>query len=165
MQALGFSPGSPMSRLNRTITRRAGVLFLAGFEIEETGGSMWIPRFVFLSVRLQTGILDKGIFQRRSSLFGGEPMKTIQRIAVVSGGILFPLAATAAWFIVRPWPKTSGKLIVPGLQARVEVIRDRYGMPGIYAENERDLFFSQGYVQAQDRLSRWSSSAGWLWDG
>lgn len=45
-----------------------------------------------------------------------------------------------------------GALNVPGLQAPVEIIRDEYGVPHIYAENEEDLFFAQGYVMAQDRL-------------
>ncbi|RPJ49260.1 MAG: penicillin acylase family protein [Chloroflexi bacterium] len=48
--------------------------------------------------------------------------------------------------------KTSGRLHLPGLQARVEVIRDRWGVPHIYAENELDLFFAQGFVHAQDRF-------------
>lgn len=34
----------------------------------------------------------------------------------------------------------------------VEVIRDRWGVPHIYARNIDDLFFAQGFVQAQDRL-------------
>ena len=45
-----------------------------------------------------------------------------------------------------------GKLSVRGLRAPVEVIRDRWGIPHIYAQSEDDLFFAQGYVQAQDRL-------------
>lgn len=39
-----------------------------------------------------------------------------------------------------------------GLKAKVEVLRDRWGVPHIYAQNMDDLFFAQGYVQAQDRL-------------
>ena len=35
---------------------------------------------------------------------------------------------------------------------RVEVIRDRWGVPHIYAATPHDLFFAQGFVQAQDRL-------------
>jgi len=34
----------------------------------------------------------------------------------------------------------------------VEVIRDRWGIPHIYAQHTEDLFFAQGYVMAQDRL-------------
>ena len=41
---------------------------------------------------------------------------------------------------------------VAGLRAPVEVRRDRWGVPHIYAKNQRDLFFAQGFVAAQDRL-------------
>ncbi len=34
----------------------------------------------------------------------------------------------------------------------VEIIRDEWGIPHIYAENREDLFFAQGFVHAQDRL-------------
>ncbi|MXW18752.1 MAG: penicillin acylase family protein, partial [Gemmatimonadetes bacterium] len=43
-------------------------------------------------------------------------------------------------------------LTVPGLQAPVEIIRDRWGINHIYAETEYDLFFAQGYAAARDRL-------------
>jgi len=52
----------------------------------------------------------------------------------------------------RRWPKTQGTLSMPGLRAPVEVIRDRWGTPHLYARDEHDLFFAQGYVHAQDRL-------------
>src|SRR5262245_51668469 len=48
--------------------------------------------------------------------------------------------------------KIDGQLTVPGLQKPVEVIRDKWGIPHIYAQNVDDLFFAQGYVIAQDRL-------------
>jgi penicillin amidase len=48
--------------------------------------------------------------------------------------------------------KIDGTLRVPGLKANVEVLRDQWGVPHIYAQNLDDLFFAQGYVQAQDRL-------------
>jgi len=41
---------------------------------------------------------------------------------------------------------------IVGLSAPVRVVRDRWGIPHIYAETEDDLFFAQGFVQAQDRL-------------
>jgi penicillin amidase len=46
----------------------------------------------------------------------------------------------------------NGNLQVAGLRERVDVIRDRWGIPHIYARNTDDLFFAQGYVTAQDRL-------------
>jgi penicillin amidase len=45
-----------------------------------------------------------------------------------------------------------GELRVPGLKQAVQVLRDRQGIPHIYAQNDGDLFFAQGYVMAQDRL-------------
>ncbi len=41
---------------------------------------------------------------------------------------------------------------LPGLDEPVEVLRDRFGVPQIFARNERDMFFAQGYVHAQDRF-------------
>lgn len=43
-------------------------------------------------------------------------------------------------------------MTLKGLQGQVEVIRDKWGIPHIYADNDHDLFFAQGFVQAQDRL-------------
>jgi penicillin amidase len=51
-----------------------------------------------------------------------------------------------------PLPQVSGTLSVGGLTAQVQVVRDRWGIPHIKALNQDDLFFAQGFVQAQDRL-------------
>ena len=48
--------------------------------------------------------------------------------------------------------RIDGELEVPGLKEPVEVIRDEWGIPHIYAQNDEDLFLAQGYVMAQDRL-------------
>ncbi len=52
----------------------------------------------------------------------------------------------------RSLPQTRGVLRVPGLKSSVEILRDEWGVPHIYAQNLDDLFFAQGYVHAQDRL-------------
>jgi penicillin amidase len=41
---------------------------------------------------------------------------------------------------------------VPGLHQSVRVQRDRWGVAHIYAHDQHDLFFAQGFVTAQDRL-------------
>jgi penicillin G amidase len=46
----------------------------------------------------------------------------------------------------------SAEVAVPGLKQSVEVLRDRWGVPHIYANNTHDLFFAQGYIAAVDRL-------------
>jgi penicillin amidase len=45
-----------------------------------------------------------------------------------------------------------GDIKVSGLEQPVEVLRDKWGVPHIYAKNQHDLFFAQGFVAAQDRL-------------
>lgn len=50
-----------------------------------------------------------------------------------------------------PLPQVSGTLNVPGLDGEVEILRDSMGVPHIYASTPHDLFFAQGFVQAQDR--------------
>jgi len=49
-------------------------------------------------------------------------------------------------------PLYKGNLIIQGLDSDVTVYRDERGMPHIYAANEHDLYFSAGYVMAQERL-------------
>src|SRR3989304_480115 len=49
-------------------------------------------------------------------------------------------------------PQVSGTMALDGLSAAVRVVRDRWGVAHITAENQGDLFFAQGFVQAQDRL-------------
>ena len=49
-------------------------------------------------------------------------------------------------------PKIDGTIRLEDLQQAVTVKRDSKGVPHIKSENAHDLYFSQGYVQAQDRL-------------
>src|SRR5262245_60493199 len=45
-----------------------------------------------------------------------------------------------------------GEIRAPQLKQPVEVLRDAWGVPHIYAKSQDDLFFAQGFVTAQDRL-------------
>ena len=48
--------------------------------------------------------------------------------------------------------KKGSILKVKGIKSNIEVIRDNWGVNHIYANNEHDLFFTQGYCAAKDRL-------------
>ncbi|WP_328866706.1 penicillin acylase family protein [Streptomyces sp. NBC_00341] len=50
------------------------------------------------------------------------------------------------------YPQTNGTAQLAGLDSNVEVKRDSYGIPQIYADSDSDLFRAQGFVQAQDRF-------------
>lgn len=75
------------------------------------------------------------------------------RIASLFVGAVAGIAGLGALVALkRPLPKTSGNLKLAGLHGRVQVLRDRWGVPHIYAGDNHDLFMAQGYVHAQDRL-------------
>lgn len=75
-------------------------------------------------------------------------------------------AAVCVWLAIQPSAQPAslkdlavqalaqldGDVNVAGLQRDVRVLRDRWGIPHIYAASTDDLFFAQGYVVAQDRL-------------
>lgn len=56
------------------------------------------------------------------------------------------------WSIQRSNPQLEGTLRLPGLTAPVEILRDKHGVPHLYAQNQADLLRAQGFVHAQDRL-------------
>ncbi|MBM7586960.1 penicillin amidase [Bacillus pakistanensis] len=55
-------------------------------------------------------------------------------------------------YISKSLPVTEGAIELSPLNGNVDVVRDDNGVPHITAEDERDLYIAQGYVQAQDRL-------------
>src|SRR5262245_57132244 len=68
---------------------------------------------------------------------------------------LAPAAETAEGLLKKAkavLAEVQGELTVAGLKEPVTVLRDRHGVPHIYAKNQDDLFFAQGFVTAQDRL-------------
>src|SRR5690606_23469450 len=49
-------------------------------------------------------------------------------------------------------PQLDGQLALSGLSAPVDIVRDREGIPHIYAQSEADAWYALGFVHAQDRL-------------
>ncbi len=92
------------------------------------------------------GRIAKPIARAGGEHIRGGDMPAIQAVVVSI------LRAALTWLSRRRLPQVDGALRLPGLNGLAEVIRDRWGVPHIYAENERDLFFAQGFVHAQDRL-------------
>lgn len=61
--------------------------------------------------------------------------------------------STGVWASIHTssYPK-HGKIVIPGLEQRVTVIIDRYGVPHIFAKSEKDMAYVLGYLHAHDRL-------------
>ena len=66
--------------------------------------------------------------------------------------VLVILTLLTFWSTRRPFPAVDGEVEISGLDGEVEIIRDEYGVPHIYATTTRDLFVAQGFVHAQDRF-------------
>jgi len=67
--------------------------------------------------------------------------------------LLLVAALLAGAVVVRDsFPQTDGDVSLPGLDGKVEVLRDDHGIPQVYAGTSHDLFYAQGFVQAQDRF-------------
>jgi penicillin amidase len=73
-------------------------------------------------------------------------------VAVVLVLLLIAGLVAGVTVVRRPFPQVSGEIKVPGLSAEVQVVRDDHGIPQVYADTAKDLFYAQGFVQAQDRF-------------
>jgi penicillin amidase len=74
-------------------------------------------------------------------------LKPLLGAGLALGGV----ALGARGLLRRPLPRP-GLVRVAGLDDEVEILRDRWGVPHIYARTERDLFFANGVVHVEDRL-------------
>lgn len=83
-------------------------------------------------------------------------VRILRRTLISIVGIALVLVGgSAVWLYWRAHaslPQLEGTVHVPGLAARVEVLRDAQGVPHLRAQSLDDLLFAQGYVTAQDRL-------------
>ncbi len=83
-------------------------------------------------------------------------MKTFKKILISISALV--LIAIAVGFIMiinirrGALPQYEGEIITEGLSGAVTVYRDERGMPHIYADDEKDLYFAAGFVVAQERL-------------
>ena len=70
------------------------------------------------------------------------------------GTALFGTTAAGLWWQLfrRPLPRIVGEFEISGLDDRVEIARDRWGMPAVRAQTAADLWFGQGFCHGQDRL-------------
>lgn len=74
-------------------------------------------------------------------------MRSSNQVYII--GLSFCLLAVCC---VQATAQSKNALKLKGLQAQVEVLRDKWGVNHIYAANQHDLFFAQGYCAAKDRL-------------
>lgn len=92
------------------------------------------------------------IVRKLKNLNGGMIMHRWLKFFV--GIVLFGLliAAGGGYFLSRRGLPVYGENVMGSVKGEVMIYRDELGIPHISASNLEDLFYAQGYTQAQDRL-------------
>jgi penicillin amidase len=83
-------------------------------------------------------------------------MRVFKRILAVAV-IVIVLILMAVYFLLTnikrvAIPDYNKSFQISGLTAEVTILRDTFGIPHIFAENEKDLYRAVGFAMAQDRL-------------
>lgn len=79
-------------------------------------------------------------------------MKTVKILLISAVTLAVVALAVFELFFRSAVPGYTGEIILEALESEVEVRTDEYGVPHIFADNETDLFFAQGYITARERL-------------
>lgn len=76
---------------------------------------------------------------------------TVEEVCRVAGATAADFAAARDAFLAERVPPSAGTLTA-AVRGRVEILRDRAGVPHIYADDTEDVYFGLGLATAQDRL-------------
>ncbi len=79
-------------------------------------------------------------------------MKKIKKILLIILLVIILIIVFAYLYLKSTLPKTEGKLMVSSINNKIEIIRNRWGIPKIKAEKLDDIYFAIGYVHASDRM-------------
>jgi penicillin amidase len=81
------------------------------------------------------------------------PRRTVRSSALAISVLLVAVCVATVPVHAVPQSKVPSEIIpLPSLRQPVEILIDHWGLPHIYAKNEADLFFAQGFNAARDRL-------------
>lgn len=76
----------------------------------------------------------------------------MKKVLFFSAVLLMAVGGAGWWWARASLPILDGQLTLPGLQAPVEVLIDGYGVPTVYAADNRDVWFVAGALHARERL-------------
>ncbi len=79
-------------------------------------------------------------------------VKTLLGAVIVIIPAIFVLGLLFNNLSKKSFYPTSGEIAVSGLKSQVKVYFDEFGVPQVFAQNQDDAYFTQGYLHAQDRL-------------
>ena len=79
-------------------------------------------------------------------------MKLLKKIALILVSLIVLIALVLFIYLQTIKPKYEGEENLANISKPTTVYFDEYGVPHIYAENQKDAMTTLGYVHAQDRL-------------
>jgi len=79
-------------------------------------------------------------------------MRVLKWVLSIVLGLIIAVFLVAYGYLRATLPDYDGRMTISGLKDKVEILRDAYGMPHIYAQTDADAYFALGYCMAQDRL-------------
>ena len=79
-------------------------------------------------------------------------MKKLRKIIVIILVLLALITSSIVIYCFYLRPQYEGELVLKGISKETTVYFDEYGIPHIYASNQKDAMQALGYVHAQDRL-------------
>ena len=79
-------------------------------------------------------------------------MRIFKWIMGILLGLILVIFVSVYAYLRFTLPDYNGEIIVAGIIKPVDIIRDSYGMPHIYAQTDADAHFAVGYCMGQDRL-------------
>lgn len=79
-------------------------------------------------------------------------LKFIKNLAWLCLFLLLAASMLVVWYWRSSLPKADGSVTLAGVNAPIDIVRDKEGIPHIYAKSNGDAYFALGFVHAQDRL-------------
>jgi penicillin amidase len=79
------------------------------------------------------------------------------RVFQLVGVLLLIGASVGLWWLDASLPELDGSYTVTGITEPARIVRDRNGIPHIYADTYEDAMYALGFVHAQDRLYQMES--------
>ena len=83
--------------------------------------------------------------------------KILSRLLIILFALVLIVGVIGFVLIRQSFPKIDGSVLISGLDGEVEIIRDSFGVPHIYASTLNDLFMAQGYVMPRSVSFKWIS--------
>ncbi|TEU03831.1 MAG: penicillin acylase family protein [Candidatus Aminicenantes bacterium] len=80
-------------------------------------------------------------------------MKKFFKISIISVlSLLLGFLVFLLIHVLRSTPQMKGEILLDGLREEVRIVIDAWGVPHIFAQNEKDLFFACGFMHAHERM-------------